>query len=60
MRNTAQDLQDCIWAIEQGEYTDDEISYEEKRALERIVEMAHTIVNELEYEIEEIISNENV
>ena len=54
MQNTAQDLRDCINAIEEGEYAD-EISRSEQRGLAEIVELAHQIVNELEYEIDDIL-----
>jgi len=54
MQNTAQDLRDCIYAIEEGEYTD-EISRNEQRGLAEIVELARQIVEDLEYEIEEIL-----
>ena len=54
MQNTAQDLRDCVYAIEEGEYSD-EISRSEQRALAQIVELAHQIVNDLEYEIDDIL-----
>ncbi len=54
IQNTAQDLQDCISAIEEGEYTD-KISRSEQRSLAEIVELAQRIVNELEYEIDDIL-----
>lgn len=54
MQNTAQDLQDCINAIEEGEYND-EISRSEQRSLAEIFELAQRIVNELEYEIDDIL-----
>jgi hypothetical protein len=54
MQNTAQDLRDCVYAIEEGEYAD-EISRSEQRALAQIVELAHQIVNDLEYEIDDIL-----
>ena len=54
MQNTAQDLQDCIYAIEEGEYND-EISRSEQYALQEILELAHYIVSDLTESIEEII-----
>ena len=54
MQNTAQDLRDCINAIEEGEYAD-EISRNEQRSLAEIVELARQIIEDLEYEIEEIL-----
>lgn len=58
MQNTARDLQDCIWAIEEGEYNN-EIDMNEKQGLEEIVNLAHRIINELEYDIEKILSKED-
>lgn len=56
MENTARDLQDCVWAIEEGEYTPGEMSNSERRALKDIVELAEYIVNDLEYEILDLIN----
>jgi len=53
MRNTANDLQDCINAIEEGEYIDG-ISREEKRSLNEILELAQHLVDNLQDEIEEM------
>ena len=55
MRNTAQDLQDCVDAIVKGEYND-EISRSEQYALQEILELAHYIVSDLTESIEEIIN----
>lgn len=57
MRNTALDLEECLNAIESGEYKDD-ILREEKEALQQILEFAHYIVNDLEYDIEKILDND--
>jgi len=57
-QNTANDLRDCVYAIEEGEYSDG-ISKSEKRGLEGILELAHQLVNELEYEIEEILNSDD-
>jgi hypothetical protein len=57
-QNTANDLRDCVYAIEGGEYSDG-ISKSEKRGLEGILELAHQLVNELEYEIEEILNSDD-
>ena len=53
MRNTANDLQDCINAIEEGEYTDG-ISREERQGLDEILELAQYLVDNLQDEIEEM------
>ena len=53
--NTANDLRDCVYAIEEGEYNKD-ISESEKRGLEEILELARQLVNDLEYEVESILS----
>ena len=55
MRNTANDLQDCINAIEEGEYTD-EISREERQGLDEIFELAQYLVNDLQYDVEKILN----
>ena len=52
--NTANDLRDCVYAIEEGEY-DNDISKSEKRGLEEILELAHQLVNDLEYKVESIL-----
>ena len=57
MRNTALDLEECLNAIEGGEY-EDGIQREEKEALQQILELAHYIVNDLEYDIEKILDND--
>ena len=54
--NTANDLRDCIYAIEEGEYNES-ISNTEKRGLDEIFELAHRLVNDLEYDVESILSN---
>lgn len=56
MENTARDLQDCVNAIEDGEYTPGEMSASEMRGLRDIVELAEVITQQLEYEIEELIN----
>lgn len=56
--NTANDLRDCVYAIEEGEYNNG-ISKSEKRGLEEIFELAHQLVNELEYDVEEILSSDD-
>ena len=56
MENTARDLQDCVNAIEDGEYTPGEMSASEKRGLRDIVELAEVITQQLEYEIEDLIN----
>ena len=54
--NTANDLKDCVYAIEEGEYNNG-ISNTEKRGLEEIFELAQQLVNQLEYDVEEILSS---
>ena len=56
--NTANDLRDCVYAIEEGEYNDG-ISKSEKQGLEEIFELAHQLVNELEYDVESILSSDD-
>lgn len=56
MENTARALQDCVDAINDGEYTPGEMSSSELRGLEDIVELAEYITNQLEYTIEELIN----
>jgi len=56
MENTARDLQDCVWAIEDGDYTPGEISNSEKRGLRDIVELAEYITSDLYSEIEDLIN----
>lgn len=55
MENTAHDLEDCVNAIENGEYTPGEMSRSEMRGLREIVELAEYITNDLEYEIADLI-----
>ena len=55
MQNTANDLQDCINAIEEGEYTD-EISREERQGLDEIFALAQYLVNDLQYDVEKILN----
>jgi len=50
--NTAADMQDCIWAIEEGDTYD--LSKYELRAIRDFLELARMIVD-LEGNIEEII-----
>jgi len=56
--NTANDLRDCVYAIEEGEYNKD-ISGSERQGLEEIFELAHQLVNELEYDVETILNRNN-
>ena len=56
MENTARDLQDCVDAIESGNYAPGEMSQSELRGLQDIVELAEYITNQLEYEIEDLIN----
>jgi hypothetical protein len=56
MENTARDLQDCVNAIEDGEYTPGEMSASEMRGLREIVELAEVITQQLEYDIDELIN----
>ena len=56
--NTANDLRDCIYAIEEGEYNSG-ISDTEKRGLDEIFELAHRLVNDLEYDVESILSSDD-
>lgn len=56
--NTANDLRDCVYAIEEGEYNNG-ISKTEKRGLEEIFELAHQLVNDLEYDVESILSSDD-
>ena len=55
MENTARDLDDCVTAIENGEYTPGEMSGSELRGLRSIVELAQYITNDLEYEIADLL-----
>jgi hypothetical protein len=50
--NTVHDMQDCIYAIEDGDTS--ELSSSEVRALEEFLDLAREITN-LEYDIEEIL-----
>ena len=52
--NTVNDMQDCIYAIEEGDTS--ELSSNEVRALEEFLDLAREITN-LEYDIEEILDN---
>lgn len=56
--NTANDLRDCVYAIEEGEYNNG-ISVSERRGLEEIIELAHQLVNELEYDVEAILNSDD-
>jgi len=56
--NTANDLRDCVYAIEEGEYNNG-ISNTEKRGLEEIFELAHRLVNDLEYDVESILNSDD-
>ena len=58
MENTARDLQDVVDSITSGDY-DDGISHSEKRGLDDIVALAREIVEDLEYEIEEILNSKS-
>ena len=50
--NTVHDMQDCIYAIEDGDTS--ELSSSEVRALEEFLDLAREITN-LEYDIEQIL-----
>ena len=50
--NTVHDMQDCIYAIEEGDTS--ELSSREVRALEEFLDLAREITN-LEYDIEQIL-----
>ena len=50
--NTVNDMQDCIYAIEEGDTR--ELSSSEVRALEEFLDLAREITN-LEYDIEQIL-----
>ena len=55
--NTASDLQNCIDAIESGEYGyGKDISEMELRGLSDLFELANYLVNDLQYDVEEILS----
>ena len=56
MENTARDLLDCVYAIEEGEYTPGEMSAREQLGLKEIVELAEVITQQLEYDIDELIN----
>ena len=56
--NTANDLRDCVYAIEEGEYNNG-ISGSERRGLKEMFELAYQLVNELEYHVEEILSSDD-
>lgn len=57
MRNTAQDLQDCVYAIKEGEY-EEYIDRDEKYALKEILELAQYIAEDLIYDIENILDED--
>lgn len=50
--NTVHDMQDCIYAIEEGDTS--ELNSSEVRALEEFLDLAREITN-LEYDIEQIL-----
>ena len=50
--NTVHDMQDCIYAIEEGDTS--ELSSSEIRALEEFLDLAREITN-IEYDIEQIL-----
>lgn len=52
--NTVNDMQDCIYAIEEGDTR--ELSSSEVRALEEFLDLAREITN-LEYDIEQILED---
>ena len=52
--NTVNDMQDCIYAIEEGDTS--ELSNSEVRALEEFLDLAREITN-LEYDIEQILED---
>lgn len=52
--NTVNDMQDCIYAIEEGDTS--ELSSSEVRALEEFLDLAREITN-LEYDIEQILED---
>ena len=52
--NTVNDMQDCIYAIEDGDTS--ELSSSEVRALEEFLDLAREITN-LEYNIEQILED---
>ena len=52
--NTVHDMQDCIYAIEEGDTS--ELSNSEVRALEEFLDLAREITN-LEYDIEQILED---
>lgn len=52
--NTVHDMQDCIYAIEEGDTS--ELSSSEVRALEEFLDLAREITN-LDMEIEQILEN---
>ena len=52
--NTVHDMQDCIYAIEEGDTS--ELSSSEIRALEEFLDLAREITN-LEYDIEQILED---
>ena len=52
--NTVNDMQDCIYAIEDGDTS--ELSSSEVRALDEFLDLAREITN-LEYNIEQILED---
>ena len=52
--NTVNDMQDCIYAIEDGDTS--ELSSSEVKALEEFLDLAREITN-LEYDIEQILED---
>ena len=54
--NTSKDLEDCLYAIENGEYTD--LDRREKDGLERILSLCEEILN-MQEEIEDEIYSES-
>lgn len=58
MHDTAIALQECIDAIEAGEYNN-HMSDTERRGLDTIFELALYLVNDLEYDVENILSRED-
>ena len=52
--NTVHDMQDCIYAIEEGDTS--ELNSSEVRALEEFLDLAREITN-LEYDIEQILED---
>lgn len=58
--NTALNLQDCIDAIESSEYGyDKDISEMELRGLSDLFELSNYLVNDLQYDVEKILSKDD-